>query len=801
MGLELEATSIQAWDPHPGATVDPAGDTLTQTLSPVEGSTSREDGTVLERGSRLGRYVLLRLLGCGGHGTVYDAYDPELDRHVALKLVADPRGGDPGFARGWLRSEGQAIARLTHPNVVRVYDLGEAGAGFFLAMERIEGPTLSGWLADRPRSWREVVRLLCGAGRGLAAAHAVGLVHRDVKPGNILIAPGDRAVVLDFGLARAIADDAGAPSHHEAAASAAGDPTTFRGWGTPAYMAPEQRLGRPVDARADQYSFCRVLCEALDRQVPARAGGAPGDSPPLLPAPGRRAPSRLRRLLDRGLALHPDDRFAGLLELVEALEEIASPRRARWVALAAGVGAVALGLGLSRAWIEPALRCSAPARSLEEIWNSRRSAELQRTFAGAGPIVEASFGGIAQSLDAWSQRWTAARQDACEATHRHGEQSPQLLDLRMGCFDGLLHELRAALELLAAGDPKTLASAGRIVGRLSGTGLCAEVPRLLSAPAPPADPELAQRVQAVRLELARSKALEGAGRYRESLEGTRQALATASQLGYPPIEVQARLRFAVAHGRIGEFGEMRRQLVETARQGQAHRVDEEVAGAFTFLILAAVLQRQPDAARDYDQLAAGALERLGDSGRLEALRQLFLGELATLEGRFEDALAHHESYLRIYPDLGPGERGYGRLNMGQLHLRLGRRPEAEREFLAAREELARGYGETSRAVAAAHQCLGDVARVAGGWQAAEGQYRRAVGIYAVIGDPDDPESAPSLAGLGEALLRLGRPAEAQPYLERAARTWRETGADPEGLARSEAQLAQVRRTLGRRLAP
>jgi serine/threonine protein kinase len=221
---------------------------------------------------RVGRFEIRERLGRGGLGVVYAAFDPELDRVVALKLMRPDRS--TGDDRERMLREARAMARLAHPNVVPVYEVGYDDGRVFLAMERVPGRSARAWLATR-RSWREIVRVFVQAGRGLAAAHAAKLVHRDFKPDNVLVGDDGRARVADFGMA---GDDAG---------------------GTPAYMSPEQRAGGSVGPAADQYAFAVSLREALA---------------------GHDAPARIATTLDRALAERPEDRWPTLTDLLDVLE-------------------------------------------------------------------------------------------------------------------------------------------------------------------------------------------------------------------------------------------------------------------------------------------------------------------------------------------------------------------------------------------------------------------------------------------------------------------------------------------------
>ena len=303
---------------------------------------------LLDTGARVGRYVVLSVVGRGGMGVVYAAYDPELDRKVALKLLR-PGVGSSGRTldhHARLLREAQALARVSHPNVVVVHDVGSVDDEVFVAMEFVEGESLDRWRA-RGRSWREVLDVFIKAGRGLAAAHAAGLVHRDFKPTNVLVGDDGRVRVLDFGLARPAArlpSEAEAPIGQVATgdlelsgdvsklptlASQRGDGSlteTGAMLGTPLYMAPELYDGKPADAASDQFAFCASLWEGLYGRRPfgaetllghvdaVRSGAIidpPADSP---------VPSELHRILRRGLDPEPGRRFGGMHALLAELE-------------------------------------------------------------------------------------------------------------------------------------------------------------------------------------------------------------------------------------------------------------------------------------------------------------------------------------------------------------------------------------------------------------------------------------------------------------------------------------------------
>jgi predicted Ser/Thr protein kinase len=294
------------------------------------GTDSPAPGQLLARGTNLGRYVILDCLGSGGTAVVYGAYDPELERKVAIKLLRKdlPGLGSPEANRSQLLHEAQAMARLSHPNVIVVYDVGTFGDQVFLAMEFVRGKNLRGWLEERPRLWRDILQIFLQAGEGLWAAHQSGLVHRDFKPDNVLVDSEDRARVTDFGLAHAFR-----PTQVEGVLTVSSESPGGLGKhalvGTPAYIAPEQWKGQPADQFSDQFSFCAALYEALyrERPYPGKTSATLG----LVPDPiaQNAVPSWVRRVLLRGLSPRPEARYHSIQELLQALADGLSVRRVR----------------------------------------------------------------------------------------------------------------------------------------------------------------------------------------------------------------------------------------------------------------------------------------------------------------------------------------------------------------------------------------------------------------------------------------------------------------------------------------
>ncbi len=281
---------------------------------------------------RVGRYAVLGLLGAGGMGSVLRGWDPELDRPVAIKVIQTSSARYTDSYRQRLIREAQALAALSHPNVVNVFEVGEHGRGVFVAMELVAGPTLLQWTRQTTRPWAQILAMYIQAGRGLSAAHAKGIVHRDFKPANVIVGDDGRARVLDFGLAVAdgtvslSAADVSASSDEVPLAGSISNPLTEAGvvMGTPAYMAPEQHLGEPADARSDQFAFAVALFEGLTGRLPFAGDDLRTLSLSVVrgkwdpPPPGVMA-AEIQAVLARALQVDPNDRFASIDELLAAL--------------------------------------------------------------------------------------------------------------------------------------------------------------------------------------------------------------------------------------------------------------------------------------------------------------------------------------------------------------------------------------------------------------------------------------------------------------------------------------------------
>jgi len=445
----------------------------TTNVMPV-GTPTRPSDPALELAADMtvGRYIIQRALGAGGMGVVYAARDPELDRVVAVKVL---RGdGGPGMQER-LRREAKAMAQVAHPNVVAVYDVGAIGERIFIAMEYIDGVTLTRWLTT-PRPQHEILDAYRDAGRGLAIAHAAGIVHRDFKPENVLVGKDGRVRVVDFGLARTSGTEPASmfrsagttPISADAPTEVADLTQTGAMVGTPYYMAPELYDGAAGDARSDQFSLCVALFTSLYGQRPFD-----GDTIETLAAnlrAGRinepassRVPRRIRTAIRRGLSVDPAARFASIDELLVELEP---PSKLRVVIPVAALAAIAVGVGvwmLSPSADAPDQRCTGAVAAFAPVWNPARRAAIDKTF-GASHLPYAPFAAheVDAALDRYAEGWIAAHTDACRASQIRGEQTEAMLDRRMLCLARRKQETTALVDALAAADDAVVGRRGDV---------------------------------------------------------------------------------------------------------------------------------------------------------------------------------------------------------------------------------------------------------------------------------------------------------------------------------------------------
>jgi len=661
---------------------------------------------------QLGRFRVLRSLGVGGMGVVYAAEDDTLGRIVAIKMIRDDviASGDD---RRRILLEARALARLSHPNVVQLHEVVASDDAVFIVMEYVAGVTLLQWLRAETRDVAAILAVFAAVGRGLAVAHRAGIVHRDVKPSNILIGDDGRVRIVDFGLARGVAPGSaagisgGPPTPIEPATprtGAASEATNASAVaGTPAYMAPEAFLGGVVDTRGDQFSFCVALHESLYGYRPFGGEGMPGVErlrrPLTLPSASEfhRIPRSLRRLLARGLASRPEDRFATMDELVAALES-GPARRRRWIfgAMATALAGGALIAGWISADAAPTL-CPAATAQLAGVWDE----EVREAVHGAILATGQSFSGrtaalVDEPLDRYAAQWLAAHRDACEATWVRGEQSEASLDRSMRCLARRRGALAALTAQLRGADTQLVISTPELVFNLPEIAACRDAEALADhAMDAPGDP----RSTAANHRIARAAALHKIGAGTEALELVDAGLAEARAIGDGRLEAEAlrvrgRLRARELGDLPGGLADLHAAIDRAAASGRdllSWRIWNDLAE------LAARTQQDVEEARRLLAHARGAAARHGPPAAVDEAELLDTeGFILWLEERLEDALARHQQALALrVQDLAPEHPDllWSRLRVANATADLGRADEALQRYAGLRRDVRASYGD------------------------------------------------------------------------------------------------------------
>ncbi len=450
-------------------------------------------------GVQIGRYQLLELVGSGGMGMVWGAWDPELERRVALKLVRLAARA----SRERMLREGQVLARLSHPNVVPIFDVGELGDQVYLVMEWVRGTTLRAYAAEAPGP-RAVLDAYRQAGSGLDAAHRAGVIHRDFKPDNAIRGDDGRVRVLDFGVARA--------------GDAERDPGDALA-GTPRYMAPEQARGEAVTAACDQHAFCVSLREALEPAAPI--------------------PKWIAAILERGAAADPAGRFPSMAELLAALDRDPARRRRRAALGLGAMAAAAAAFAIGRSGTSPAPAAIEPCTGAPaELAASWSPALRERTIAqlrARRPPLAAQSGELARRLDDHAAAWIAEHREACLAGERR-ELTPQLHEARFACLLRARSQLGGVGELLGqAATDDDLAKVQRAAGALPDVRGCRAAEPVALPP-----PGVAARAAAIgqRVERALVRVVAGSP---DALGEAAAAAEDARRTGHDPLIARALL--------------------------------------------------------------------------------------------------------------------------------------------------------------------------------------------------------------------------------------------------------------------
>jgi serine/threonine protein kinase/tetratricopeptide (TPR) repeat protein len=780
--------------------------------------------------------------------------------------------------------EAQTLAQVSHPNVVQIYEAGTYSGRLFIAMELIRGKTLSSWLKDvaqvpRPVRQREILRRFIAAGRGLEAAHAAGLAHRDFKPDNVLVGDDGRVRVVDFGLARALVDEldgavsawsgrahdddregpagtaelsmgdislseavtsrdgegggvapivSGAPTIVDrpmaadvpASRAAAADPLakterastsdersrvagdggtpklkaavrlteTGTVMGTPSYMAPETLRGAIADQRSDQFSFCVSLYHALYEAFPFTGKSllelrASMESGKVEFVPSVPVPAFVRKALYRGLSVEPSQRFAGMGELLAALEPKARRLRS-WIAVAVSLIVVVVSAVVVLRSQAPADPCAAAGAAIDAPWSADRQVAILAAFGRSDLLFAApAWRGVKARVESYTARWRGEATAACQATNVAGTQSADQLDKRMLCLDRGQRQLDALVTELGAGASGTVEHAIEATEALPDLEDCRHAENLLFGLAPPPVPVAAQ-VAAVRGQIARASALKLLGHYEESLAIARAASAMAERLGYPPVHAEAlaqTARVLAVQGTAEARAEAERLNLAALDIAEAERHDQLAVEVWNQLVILAVSMDSSLAqAHAWWRRNAAAVHRLGDNAYEQAKLHHALGDIDYRESKYAQAadeqrraiteierVPAHRVELSLYynalanalealDDVDAGMRlheralaiatealGAGHLNVINMQADYGKALEQRRQFDRSRSVLENAldnmparYRDTHVLAARIHLYLSDLAYSQGQLDRAAEHGRASLAIYQGTQSPD-----------------------------------------------------------------
>jgi tetratricopeptide (TPR) repeat protein len=677
----------------------------------------RERAAPLAPDTCLGRYRIVGLLGSGGLGNVYRAHDPALARDIALKILHQRFDADERETARHRRLllEGQALAKLSHANVVTVYDVGAQGDVVFIAMALVDGQSLDVWLDARP-SRDDVLRVLIAAGRGLAAAHAAGVIHGDFKPANVMLSRDGQVRIVDFGLARTIRDDAAGegaarsgpavgPEPGAALAPAAEeDParrTALRG--TPGYIAPELLRGEgSADIQADQYSFAVTAFVALTGKLPY-AGQTLSEYHRSLTSEQRGAwpagvPRRLCRVVERGMALSPGDRYPDLDALLDALEAVAKPRRRGgvWVALSLTGLLLAGGVALARGRASSA-RCEVDASPFAGVWDAERGAVVEKAFLSTGrPNAREAYGLLSARLDAFKAGWLEMQRDACESSFLTGAQPERVYALRSQCLQHKLKGFAALVEAFAQAGARVDRAAGVVPDPIQE---CADVRALTgNADALPADPaqraaidDIVSGVAVVSAEIVAD---------RNATARARQLHEAALALGHTPtiaLTLSAVARAVSAGQRSDDQNvEVKKILADVMRlAAQVGDRDLLAMSASYHLSKIAFREHRIDEADAMLPMVDALVNQAGNhpEPRLEVL--IAQGAILRHRGKYLAAIEVFERAAALSHEVQSHRKTYGSLALGQIgdcYVELGRYPEAVRSRRAELDGIRSFHG-------------------------------------------------------------------------------------------------------------
>ena len=586
--------------------------------------TPGEQASDLAAGSTLGRYVIVGQLGRGGMGVVYEALDPELDRKVAIKLFSVGSSGrresDQRALAQSLVAEAKAIAKINHQNVVSVYDVGMDHNEVFVAMELIRGRTLNEWCKLHCRTWQDTLKVYLQLAPGLSAVHEAGLVHRDFKPENVLVSEDGIPKLLDFGIA--FDQQVSQQVTFGAANGDVGNATVVDIAGTPAYMSPEQHLGRDVGPQSDQFSFCVALYEAITGVRPFSGSSrmaltfAVQNSEIQSPRISTRVPKRILKALRKGLAAQPRDRYASIEQLCSVLRQNPSRRRLSWfMGISIGASSLLVLQDAQSQNLAIETQCREAASRLDESWAGEKQV-FDRTSA-----PPALWGQARYKLRKLSEQWRQSYFDVCVAKSK-GLQSSATVPIvdQLRCLENQKEDLDALIRVSDDPDRNDPHKLMLLISNTPEPASCADQSAIELEISRPTDPVRAQEVSLIRTEVRRLQQRIELGQFQGLLPEALAVRQRGSATGFLPVIAETNLLAIEAHQHSGRSNTLLAWGRQSLEIGEAISSDEIVVDALRLMIFESGYRLGDyESSRNMLNHALAHARRIDDGGKSLAL--------------------------------------------------------------------------------------------------------------------------------------------------------------------------------------
>lgn len=730
--------------------------------------------------TNIGRYRVECTIGSGGMGVVYRAVDGALERKLAIKLIRGAQQASP-TEKARLVQEARAMARLSHPNVVTVHEVGEHEGQLFIAMEYVKGCSLTQWLEARHRPWTQILSMMLGAGKGLAAAHAAGIVHRDFKPDNILVGDDGRPRVADFGLAWTSAPQSAqfetteqTPVRDGSASAQICQTRTGTILGTLAYMAPEQYRGAQPSFAADQFSFCVALYRALYGHLPYDAASSTlyqarvrtRDVRP--PAAGTKVTKSIRSAILRGLSPRPQERWPSLEALLEVLQHRSRPTR--WFPAALAVIGLAAVFGVATSMADDNPRGGDSCPPLAEVfagnWDDAAQQRLQQKFEHATTKSALAWRTVKASLDQYNDRWSLEYSKACHERRTSTDAELVEVEHRLAC---LRIERETFTELVSRIGSEQVDDVDAMLAAsgLPSPELCQSAPTDVK----PRSRVWKQQQLRVRKLLARSTVDIDLHRLDAARSSIHDALQLAQELADPGLEAEARLALGRAQRAGGNHQAARSELVHARQLVREHPMYRALELRILIQLID-VIGTQPKELTHAEHLyeeATALSQQLGRPTLLEAYLANNFARVLRVHGRDQAATAGYlNAYTLLRQSLGDSapETIAVRVNLGVVQSRQGQ-PEAVAVLRQALEQQLSVVGEYHPRTPSILRNLGNALDRTGDYAGAANMMRRAAHLRQQLHGEQSPALIGDLIGLARALRGLRRFDEANQALLRA----------------------------------